>query len=111
GRRALRGRRFAGRGQGGHDLRHRPGLLVGRAARGGLGELRLGVGVGVAALLLGAEAPVVALAHGLDPAVEREDGELALVLRAAAAARVEEAAVAGALAAVARVLARGERSR
>ena len=68
-RRAHRPVRCVGR----HDLRHRAGLLVGRAAGRRLGELRLRVGVVVTALLRVAEAPVVALAHGLDAGVERED--------------------------------------
>src|SRR6185436_21099144 len=61
--------------------------------------------------LLGAETPVVTLADGLDAAVEREDRELARTGRPAAAAGVEQAAVAWPLAAVAVVLARGERRR
>ena len=96
-------------GPGREDLRHRAGLLVRRAARGRLGELRLGVGVRVALLLPGAQAAVVALADGLDGGLQREDGELALALRTAAAAGVVQPEAAGPLAAVARVLTRGER--
>ena len=93
------------------DLRHRARLLVGRAAGGRLRELRLRVRARVAPLLLGAEPAVVALADRHHAGAEREDGELARAGRPAAAARVEQAAVAGPLAAVAAVLARGERRR
>src|SRR5205085_9808375 len=70
----------------------------------------LGVGVRVALLLLGTEAPVVPLADRLDGRRQREDLGVALLVLATAAAGVEEPPVAGTVAAVARVLARGQRS-
>ena len=100
------GRVEPGRGQ---DLRHRAGLLVRAARRRRLGEHRLRVGVGVAALLIRSHAPVVALADRLDGGVEREDLQVALAVGPAAAARVEHAAVVGPRAAVAVALAVGER--
>src|SRR6185312_16396520 len=91
------------------DLRHRSRLLVGRAARGGLGEHRLGQRMRVALLLTRAEATVVALADRLDRGREAEDHQLALARRAAAAAGVEQARVEWMLAAVAGILTPGER--
>ena len=91
----------------GQDLRQRAGLLVRRAARVGLAEHRLRLGVGVATLAL--HAAVVALADGLDRRVEAEDRPLAEAVGPTAAARVEQAEVVGPLAAVAVGLAQRER--
>ena len=102
---ALRGVAVGSRGE---DLRHRAGLLVGGAAGGRLGEHRLGVRIGVALLLVGAETPVVALAHRLDGGGQGEDLEVALTVGAAAAAGVEEAQAARPRPAEARVLTPGE---
>src|SRR4029450_689482 len=93
----------------GEDLRRRSRLLVRGPAGGGLGEHHLGPRVGVALLLVGAEAAVVALPDRLDRGVQAEDGSLTLALGAALAAGVEQSPVERALAAVAGVLPASER--
>src|ERR671923_421069 len=93
----------------GKDLGQGAGLLVGRAARERLAEHRLGLGTGVALLLSGTQAAVVPFAHRLDGRVEPEDRALARTVRAAIAARVEEAEVVRPHTAVAVRLALGQR--